>query len=42
LNLSLLPPKLRPNWFIRIAMFLAGCFFLLVATISASQKLGYL
>jgi hypothetical protein len=42
LNLILLPKQLRPNWFVRISMFLAGLFFLTVATISAMQKLGYL
>jgi hypothetical protein len=40
LNLVLLPKRLRPNWFIRISLFLAGSFFLMIATISALQKMG--
>jgi hypothetical protein len=35
-NLLLLPPELRPRWFARTAMFLAGLFYLAVATISTS------
>lgn len=42
LNLRLLPPELRPNWFVRITLFLSGCFFLMIASISAAQKLGWL
>ena len=42
LNLILLPKPLRPNWFVRIAMFCAGLFFLCVAMVSALQKFGYL
>ena len=42
LNMLLLPPALRPGWFARIGLGLAGLFFLIVATISAMQKLGYL
>ena len=42
LNLRLLPPELRPNWFVRISLFLSGCFFLLIASISAAQKLGWM
>jgi hypothetical protein len=30
-NMILLPRELRPNWFLRIALFLAGAFFLLIA-----------
>ena len=39
-NVFLLPKELRPNWFVRIGLFLSGVFFWLVATISALQKLG--
>ena len=42
INLILLPKQLRPNWFIRISLFLAGLFFFMIATISAMQKFGYL
>jgi len=41
-NLILLPQELRPNWFMRIALFSAGAFFWLIATVSALQKLGYI
>ncbi|HAA69812.1 MAG: hypothetical protein CMJ70_09030 [Planctomycetaceae bacterium] len=44
-NLILLPKELRPGWFCRIALFLAGLFFLLVATIFSWTRLqasGYL
>ena len=30
-NMILLPRELRPNWFVRIALFLSGAFFLLIA-----------
>jgi hypothetical protein len=30
-NLTLLPRELRPGWFVRIALFLGGTFFLLIA-----------
>lgn len=30
-NMTLLPRELRPGWFVRIALFLAGAFFLLIA-----------
>ena len=44
-NLILLPPPLRPGWFCRISLLLAGLFFLAVATISTwatLQAKGYL
>ncbi|MBW3541917.1 MAG: Nramp family divalent metal transporter [Planctomycetes bacterium] len=41
-NLVLLPAPLRPNWFVRIALALAGVFFLVVAYFSAAQTLGWL
>ena len=37
-NVILLPKQLRPNWFVRIALFAAGSFFWFVATVSALQK----
>jgi len=30
-NVILLPRELRPNWFVRIALFLSGAFFLMIA-----------
>lgn len=45
LNLVLLPQQIRPGWFARISLFLSGCFFWTVATISATitlQKFGLL
>jgi len=39
-NTLLLPKPLRPNWFVRISLFLAGLFFLTIATVSALQKFG--
>lgn len=41
-NLVLLPPALRPNWFIRIGMVLTGVFFLTLATITTLSKLGFI
>ena len=41
-NSVLLPKPLRPNWFLRIALFLAGVFFWVVASIAAAQKLGWI
>jgi hypothetical protein len=33
-NLALLPPPLRPGWLVRIALFLTGAFFMMVAGLS--------
>ena len=44
-NMVLLPRPLRPGWFCRIGLFVAGLFFLTVATISTWSTLktrGYL
>jgi hypothetical protein len=41
-NVLLLPVELRPNWWVRIGLFLAGLFFWFVATVSAMQKFGWL
>lgn len=44
-NLVLLPRELRPGWFVRIALFLAGAFFLVIAGLTTYTKLvqaGYL
>lgn len=38
-NLVLLPKALRPGWFVRITLFLAGAFFLLIATVTAYTTL---
>jgi hypothetical protein len=40
LNLILLPRELRPGWFMRIALALAGLFFVTLATITALKTLG--
>ena len=39
-NTILLPRELRPNWFIRVGLLLAGGFFWMTATLSALSKLG--
>jgi hypothetical protein len=38
-NVTLLPRELRPNWFIRIALFLAGLFFIFVAGLTSYTQL---
>ena len=40
LNLVLLPKQLRPNWFVRVSLFLTGLFFLAIATVSTLAKFG--
>jgi hypothetical protein len=40
-NMILLPKELRPGWFTRIALVLAGCFFAGMGTVSTLQQLGY-
>jgi hypothetical protein len=42
LNLVLLPQQIRPGWFARITLFLSGCFFWTVATVSATITLKQL
>lgn len=37
-NLAMLPKELRPGWPIRAMLFLAGAFFLFVATVSTLQR----
>ena len=39
-NCTILPPPLRPGWFLRIALFLAGLFYWSIGTISTITKLG--
>ena len=39
INCSLLPPPLRPGWFIRVALFLAGLFFFMIGTVSTLARL---
>lgn len=39
LNLVLLPPALRPGWFVRITLALSGVFFLVIATVTVMDKL---
>jgi hypothetical protein len=41
-NLLLLPRELRPGWFARIALVLAGCFFLMVSTVATLHEFRYL
>jgi hypothetical protein len=41
-NLTLLPPALRPNWFVRIALLLAGLFFFSLGVIVITDRLGLL
>jgi hypothetical protein len=38
-NLILLPRALRPGWFVRIALFLGGAFFLLIAGLTTYTAL---
>jgi hypothetical protein len=40
INSTLLPRELRPNWFIRIALSLAGVFFMLLGSLSVYQQTG--
>ncbi len=42
LNSVLLPHELRPHWLVRVALILAGTFFLAIATVSALDKCGAL
>jgi len=39
-NVMLLPPKLRPGWFIRIGLLLSGAFFFTLGVIVIIQRLG--
>jgi hypothetical protein len=39
-NLLLLPKELRPGWFTRIGMVLAGCFFTGMGTLATLNQLG--
>ena len=41
-NLTLLPPQLRPNWFVRISMTAIGCYFFLLGSVATLDKLGLL
>lgn len=41
-NTVLLPRELRPGWFVRIALLLAGMFFMILGIITILNKLGYL
>jgi len=41
-NGTLLPKELRPGWPLRVALFLAGAFFWMIATLSTAQQLGSL
>jgi hypothetical protein len=39
-NVWLLPRELRPNWFVRLGMFVSGAFFIAIATVAAAQTFG--
>ena len=41
-NMTLLPPQLRPNWFVRITMTAIGCYFFLLGSVATLDKLGLL
>uniref|UniRef100_A0A7C4LK46 Divalent metal cation transporter n=1 Tax=Schlesneria paludicola TaxID=360056 RepID=A0A7C4LK46_9PLAN len=38
-NLTLLPPELRPGWFPRVGLLLGGLFFTIVAIMSTTQEI---
>jgi hypothetical protein len=40
INVTLLPPKLRPGWLIRIGLLLSGAFFFTLGVIVIIQRLG--
>ena len=42
INTTLLPRELRPNWFVRIALSLAGVFFFILGVMSVLQTTGFL
>ena len=39
-NLTLLPPELRPGWLVRIGLTLSGVFFFSLGVIVVIQRLG--
>jgi hypothetical protein len=39
-NLTLLPPELRPGWLVRIGLILSGAFFFTLGVIVVIQRLG--
>jgi len=42
INTTLLPPELRPGWFVRIVLSLAGVFFFLLGTMAVLEQTGLL
>ena len=42
INTTLLPPELRPGWFVRIALSLAGVFFFILGTMAVLEQTGLL
>jgi hypothetical protein len=38
-NLILLPRELRPGWFVRLALFLGGLFFVLISALTTYSTL---
>ena len=41
-NMTPLPPPLRPNGFVRIGMAAVGCFFFLLGSVATMDRLGFL
>ena len=41
-NVTLLPPSLRPGWFMRIGLFCGGSFFIVLAVITTLNLFGFL
>jgi hypothetical protein len=41
-NLTLLPPALRPGWFVRTGLILSGFFFFTLGVIVVTDRLGFL
>ncbi|MFP6670296.1 MAG: Nramp family divalent metal transporter [Pirellulaceae bacterium] len=42
INTTLLPPELRPGWFIRITLSIAGVFFFILGTMAVLEQTGLL
>ena len=41
-NVTLLPRLLRPNWFVRIALTAAGCYFFMLGVLAVMKEMGLL
>ena len=42
INLTLLPQPLRPGWFVRIALSLAGAYYMMLGVFSVMKTMGWL